>query len=574
MRTSQLLLTTTRETSSEAQVISHQLMLRAGLIRQLASGIYTWLPLGLRVLHKVCDIIRQEMDHIGAQELLMPMVQPGELWQASNRWDRYGDQLLKFKDRRKHDFCLGPTHEEVITDLARNELRSYRQLPQVYYQIQTKFRDELRPRFGVMRGREFLMKDAYSFHLTQDSLDATYQAMFGAYERIFTRLGLTFRAVEADSGAIGGSHSHEFQVLADSGEDQIMYSDTGSYAANVETATASATFTNDDQHGTVQEVATPEVQSVLEVATHLKLSLHQIVKTLIVKGVKPNTWVAIVLRGDHELNEIKLQKLNLTADPLQLAPLELLPQLIGCHAGSIGPIGLDLPLIIDLEAAKMTNFVCGANKDGFHLRHVSWPKELLNQASVVDIRNVKEGDQAPDGGTIKMARGIEVGHIFKLGTKYSKALNAVVTDPSGRAQELIMGCYGIGVSRTVAAAIEQHHDERGIVWPLAMAPYQVVLIPMHLAKSNRVRELAEQLYSDLVQHGVEVLFEDRDERAGVLFADADLWGIPYRIVIAESKIDQNVVELKERGSSAEAALIPINEITNFIVAKVRQTNQN
>lgn len=576
MKTSNLLLATLREKPGEAEIISHQLLLRAGMIRKLASGIYTWLPMGLKVLHKVENIIREEMDKIGAQELLMPAIQPAELWQMTGRWNRYGDQLLRIKDRHQHDFCFGPTHEEVITSLVRNEVRSYKQLPQVFYQIQTKFRDELRPRFGVMRGREFIMKDAYSFHLTKQSLDECYEQMYRAYSNIFKRLGLKFRAVEADTGEIGGNCSHEFQVLADSGEDWIAYSDSGEYAANIETAVAEAVGScqvqvEQDSAADVtgvarQLIATEGYHSVSEVAQFLGISPARILKTLVVRSV--NGWIALVLRGDHELNEIKLGKLGIVSEPVEFAPAELLPELVGCHAGSIGPLDLALPMIVDQAAAKEGDFYCGANRDGYHWGHVNWSCEQLSQCQVADIRRVQAGDRALDGGVIKLARGIEVGHIFKLGTKYSSALKAVVLDQQGCAQEMTMGCYGIGVSRTVAAAIEQYHDERGIIWPLAMAPFQVVIIPMNMHKSYRVRELAERLYDELQQCGVEVLLEDRRERAGVLFADMDLIGIPHRVILSESGIDAGSVEYKARAAAGSGDSVSIEQLVPFIMEKL------
>lgn len=552
MRTSKFLLATLRESPAEAEVISHKLMLRAGMIRKLAAGIYIWLPLGLRVLKKVEKIIREEMARIDALEILMPAIQPAELWIESERWDAYGDQLLKIKDRHKHDFCFGPTHEEVITHLARSELRSYKQLPITLYQIQTKFRDEIRPRFGVMRGREFLMKDAYSFHLDEVSLKQTYDAMYDAYNRIFSRLGLKFRAVLADTGNIGGSMSHEFQVLAQSGEDLIAYSDVSEYAANVEMAEALVQpIAVQASNNQIQEVATPGQRAIEEVAAFLKIDTKQILKTLIVKGSEA-PWVALVLRGDHELNEIKAAKLPQIASPLTFINPHEFAEVLGCEAGSIGPMNLKIPIIADRDALSVKDFVCGANTNDKHLINVNWQRDLpLPQ--IADIRKVQEGDLSPDGkGKLQFARGIEVGQVFQLGKKYSQAMHATVLNETGKAVEMYMGCYGIGVSRTVAAAIEQNHDERGIIWPEPIAPFQIALIPMSLHKSYRVRETAEKIYQQLLDAGFDVLFDDRKERAGVLFADIDLIGIPHRIIISESGLDNGTVEYKTRtGTTAE-----------------------
>jgi len=557
MRTSKFLLATLRESPAEAEVISHKLMLRAGMIRKLAAGIYIWLPLGLRVLKKAEKIIREEMARIDALEILMPAIQPAELWIESKRWDAYGDQLLKIKDRHKHEFCFGPTHEEVITHLARNELRSYKQLPITLYQIQTKFRDEIRPRFGVMRGREFLMKDAYSFHLDEASLKQTYDAMYEAYNRIFSRLGLKFRAVLADTGNIGGSMSHEFQVLAQSGEDLIAYSDESDYAANIEMAEALAQpIAVQTSNNQMQEVATPSQRTIEEVATFLKINAKQTLKTLIVKGSEA-PWVALVLRGDHKLNEIKAGKLSQIASPLTFVNPHEFVEDIGCEAGSIGPVNLKMPIIADRDAVGVKDFVCGANTNDKHLINVNWERDLpLPQ--VADIRKVQEGDLSPDGkGKLQFARGIEVGQVFQLGKKYSQAMHATVLNETGKAIEMYMGCYGIGVSRTVAAAIEQNHDERGIIWPEPIAPFQIALIPMSLHKSYRVREAAEKIYQQLLDSGFDVLFDDRKERAGVLFADIDLIGIPHRIIISESGLDNGTIEYKTRmGAAAENIQIP------------------
>lgn len=567
MRTSKFLLATLRETPAEAEVISHKLMLRAGMIRKLAAGIYTWLPLGLRVLKKIENIIREEMARINALEILMPAIQPAELWVESERWDAYGDQLLKIKDRHKHKFCFGPTHEEVITHLARNELRSYKQLPITLYQIQTKFRDEIRPRFGVMRGREFLMKDAYSFHLDEESLKKTYDNMYEAYSRIFSRLGLKFRAVLADTGDIGGDKSHEFQVLAHSGEDLIAYSDESDYAANIETATSLANPISIQTSGNqMQEVTTPKQRTVCDVAEFLKINSNRVLKTLIVKGSEAE-WVGLVLRGDHELNEIKAAKVLQVAAPLTFINPDEFLDVIGCEAGSIGPVGLKIPIIADHDAIGVKDFVCGANKNDKHLINVNWQRDLP-VPQIADIRKVQEGDLSPDGkGKLRFARGIEVGQVFQLGKKYSKAMHATVLNETGKAIEMQMGCYGIGVSRTVAAAIEQNNDERGIIWPDPIAPFQIVLIPMSLHKSYRVREACEKIYKQLFDAGFDVLFDDRKERAGVLFADMDLIGVPHRIIISESGLDNGTVEYKTR-SGVTTENVQISNINSFIQSRL------
>lgn len=551
MKTSQLLLATTRETPAEAEIISHQLMIRAGMIRRLAGGLYTWLPLGLRVLRKVENIIRQEMDNAGAQEVLMPVVQPAELWEESGRWQQYGAELLRIEDRHQRAFCLGPTHEEVITDLIRKEIRSYKQLPANFYQVQTKFRDEIRPRFGVMRSREFIMKDAYSFHLDRASLEATYQVMYDTYHRIFERMGLNFRAVQADTGSIGGDGSHEFHVLADSGEDAIAFSTGSEFAANVELAEAVAPSGARPAPGLVMtEVATPKTHTIEEVCALLKVDAKQTVKTLLVQGAdEAHPVIALVLRGDHEVNDIKVEKLPQVASPMTFASAEQIQQAAGCDAGSIGPVSLTIPLIVDRAAAHLADFVCGANKTGYHLTGVNWERDVA-PGLVADIRNVVEGDPSPDGkGTIQIRRGIEVGHIFQLGDKYSKALNANVLNENSRAQILEMGCYGIGVTRVVAAAIEQNHDDKGIMWPDAIAPFQVCIVPMQMHKSPRVKQAAEQLYTELKAKGIEVLFDDRNERPGVMFNDMELIGIPHRIVIGERGLDEGTIEYKHRRDS-------------------------
>ncbi len=542
MRASQLLLSTLKETPANAEVVSHQLMLRAGMIRKLASGLYTWLPLGLRTLRKVEQIVREEMDRAGAQEVLMPSVQPAELWQESGRWDKYGNLLLRLRDRHDREFCYGPTHEEVITDLVRNEVRSYRQLPCNFYQIQTKFRDETRPRFGVMRAREFLMKDAYSFDISQESMAASYQKMYDAYIRVFTRLGLDFRAVQADNGEIGGSGSHEFHVLADSGEDAVIFSTGSDYAANIEKAEA---LPDRQERAAPQEsmheVDTPNVKTIAALVEKHGLPIEKTVKTLIVHGAEGGL-VALMVRGDHQLNEIKAVHLEQVASPLIMANEDEIRQAVGAGPGSLGPVGLEIPLIIDRSVAVMSDFGAGANRDDKHLFGINWERDLP-LPMVADIRNVVAGDPSPDGqGTLSIARGIEVGHVFQLGTKYSEALGATVLDENGENVPLQMGCYGIGVSRVVAAAIEQNHDERGIALPASLAPYQVALVPMNAHKSQTVRDEAERLYNAFNEMGIEVLLDDRDERPGVKFADLELIGIPHRIVIGDRGLKNNELQ--------------------------------
>jgi len=572
MRASRFLIATQKETPADAEVISHQLMLRAGLIRKLASGLYNWLPMGLRVLRKVENIVREEMDRSGAQELLMPVVQPAELWEESGRWQQYGGELLRIKDRHERDFCLGPTHEEVITDLIRNELKSYKQLPANFYQIQTKFRDERRPRFGVMRAREFLMKDAYSFHMDQDSLDETYQVMFDTYHRIFQRLGLDFRAVQADSGSIGGSSSHEFHVLAQSGEDDIAFSTESQFAANIEMAEALAPAGERPSPGeAMQDVATPGQKTIEEVSAFLKVSPEQTVKTLLVLGEKDEDEnqevIALILRGDHSLNEIKAEKIEGVASPLTFIGEDLVEEASGAPAGSIGPVGLKLRTIVDRSAAHLANFVCGANKADHHLINVNWERDVaLNE--VADLRNVVEGDPSPDGkGTLEIKRGIEVGHIFKLGDKYSQAMNANVLDENGKARIMEMGCYGIGVSRIVASAIEQNHDDNGIIWPLAIAPFELALVPLNMHKSEIVAEKTEALYTELQALGIDVLMDDRNERPGFKFADMELVGIPHRLVISDRGIKNGTLEYKGR-SDSENQDIAIDDVLDFIKAKL------
>jgi prolyl-tRNA synthetase len=560
MRSSQYLLSTVKETPADAEVISHKLMLRAGMVRRVASGMYTYLPTGVRVLRKVEQIVREEMNKTGAIEVLMPMVQPAELWQESGRWDKMDAELLRFKDRHTRDFVLGPTHEEVITDLVRREITSYKQLPLNLYQIQTKFRDERRPRFGVMRAREFLMKDAYSFHLGQDSLQQTYDAMYQAYCNIFNRLGLDFRPVLADTGAIGGSMSHEFHVLAASGEDAIAFSDESDYAANIEMAEALAPK---GERGaatqTLAEVATPNAKTVADVAALLKQDMALVSKTLIVYAAKaddkaPQTLVALVLRGDHELNEIKAEKLPQVQSPLVFASEEEIRAAIGAGPGSLGPVGIPLPVIVDRSAAHLADFICGANKDGYHLTGVNWDRDIKDY-SVADLRNIVEGDPSPCGkGTLVIKRGIEVGHIFQLGDRYSQALKAGVLNEEGKHQIMTMGCYGVGVSRIIAAAIEQNHDDYGIIWPDAIAPFQIALIPMNMHKSVRIEEATVRLYNELTAAGFEVLFDDRKERPGVMFADMELMGIPHSIVVGERNLDNQQVEYKNRRSGEKEML--------------------
>lgn len=562
MRTTRLLLATLKETPADAEVISHQLMLRAGMIRKLAAGLYTWLPLGLRVLRKVEKIIREEMDKAGAQEVLMPAIQPAELWQESGRWEQYGPELLRLKDRHDREFCFGPTHEEIITDLIRREIRSYKQLPANFYQIQTKFRDEIRPRFGIMRAREFLMKDAYSFHLEQNSLQETYELMYETYNRIFKRLGLKFRAVLADTGNIGGSRSHEFHVLAESGEDAIAYSTTSQYAANVEMVQAPPPPGERPKPTVAMAlVNTPNQQTIEQVSQFLQVKPSQCIKTLLVNGNKG--LVALVLRGDQTLNIIKATKHPQIANPLTFAAPEKVKEILGCNIGSLGPVGLTLPIIVDHSAAHLADFVCGANKEGQHLVGVNWGRDLP-EPQVFDLRNVEDGDPSPDGqGVLSIARGIEVGHIFQLGDKYSRAMQATILDEEGKEIVLTMGCYGIGVSRIVAAAIEQNHDDQGIIWPAAIAPVNVALLPMNMHKSQRLREAAVNLYEQLQAAGIEVLFDDRKERPGVMFADMELIGIPHRLVLSERGLDKNEVEYKGRRDQ-DSQLLAINAVIQFL----------
>lgn len=563
MRTSQYLLATVKETPAEAQIASHRLMLRAGMIRKLTSGIYTWLPLGLRVLQKVSQIVREEMNKSGALELSMPNVQPAELWQESGRWDQYGNLLLHIKDRHERDFCFGPTHEEVITDIARNAIHSYKQLPMNLYQIQTKFRDEIRPRFGVMRAREFIMKDAYSFHTSTESLEATYQVMYDTYCNIFKRLGLRFRPVDADSGEIGGSVSHEFQVLADTGEDAIAICEASDYAANIEKACALAPQGDRPAPtANMETVDTPNTKTIEAVSAFLKTPAEQSIKTLIVNGSE-TPLVALLLRGDHELNEVKAEKLPEVASPLTYASDEDIVKYLGCKPGYLGPVHMNIPFITDLSAAHLSDFVCGANEEDKHFTNVNWERDVA-LGETADIRNVVEGDMSPDGqGSLTMIRGIEVGHIFQLGDKYSEPMKARVLNDQGKEQDLVMGCYGLGVSRVIAAAIEQNHDENGIVWPSAMAPFDIALIPINLHKSARLQTAIDALYKKLTDAGFDVLLDDRKERPGVMFADADLIGIPHRLVLGDRALDKGMVEYKKR-SDAEATEIPIDKLLEFL----------
>ncbi|MEN8778179.1 MAG: proline--tRNA ligase [Glaciecola sp.] len=567
MRTSQYLLSTQKETPADAEVVSHQLMLRSGMVRKVASGLYNYLPTGLRVLNKVANIVREEMNKAGAIEIQMPVVQPADLWEESGRWEEYGPELLRIKDRHQRDFVLGPTHEEVVTALVRNEVSSYKQLPLNLYQIQTKFRDEVRPRFGIMRGREFLMKDAYSFHLSQDCLQTTYDKMFQAYCNVFERIGLEYRPVIADNGSIGGSGSHEFHVLADSGEDDIAFSNGSDYAANVEMAEALAPESQGNGSQDLTKVATPNAKTISEVSALLGLPEDTSVKTLIVLGTPAEDGsqglVALVLRGDHDLNELKAEKHPLIASPFAMADEEAIKAAIGCGVGSIGPVGLALPIIVDRSAAALADFVCGANTDDVHYTGANWSRDVP-EYEVFDLRNIQAGDPSPCGqGTIEIKRGIEVGHIFQLGNKYSQAMNCGVLTETGKHETLTMGCYGIGVSRIMAAAIEQNHDKYGIKWPDAIAPFTIAIIPMNMHKSHRIKEVAEKLYEECLALGVEVLFDDRKERPGVMFNDMELIGVPHSIVIGERNLDNQEVEYKNR-RTGEKKMVNIADLSEFI----------
>ncbi|MFT4560627.1 MAG: prolyl-tRNA synthetase [Gammaproteobacteria bacterium] len=567
MRLSKLLLPTLRESPADIEVISHQLMVRAGMIRQLAAGIYTWLPIGLKVLRRVENIVREEMNRAGGQEVLMSSVQPAELWEESGRWNDYGPELLRFEDRHQRGFCLGPTHEEIITDLVRREVRSYKQLPANFYQIQTKFRDEIRPRFGIMRAREFLMKDAYSFHLDQESLQETYDEMYASYSRIFDRIGLSYRAVIADTGNIGGSTSHEFHVLAESGEDQIAFSTDGQFAANVEMVTTSkGDVTRPAASQDMEFVDTPEQHSIEEVCAFLATTPQNCLKTLMVEG-EDNGVVALVLRGDHELNAIKAQNMPGVASPLRFAQPAEIHAAVGCGPGSLGPIGLTILTLVDHAAAMVADFVCGANVEGQHIRGANWSRDIGEPQSV-DLRNVVSGDPSPDGnGELDIKRGIEVGHIFQLGTKYSKAMKATVLDENGQSVTMTMGCYGIGVSRIVAAAVEQNYDERGIIWPASIAPFHVAITPVNAHKSLRVTAAAEDLYERFTTAGIDTLLCDTKDRPGVMFANMELIGIPHRLVLSDRSLDAGILEYKGRTDDASDD-IPIEDVMSFIQSKI------
>ncbi len=570
MKASAFHLFTTRETPAEAEIVSHQLMLRCGMIRKLTSGIYTWAPLGLRVLRKVENIVREELDQAGYLELLMPAVQPAELWQESKRWDKFGAQLLKIKDRAGRDYCFGPTHEEVVTDFVRNEIKSYKQLPITFYQIQTKFRDEIRPRFGVMRSREFLMKDAYSFHIDHDSLDSTYWDMYEVYSRIFTRTGLHFRSVEADTGAIGGHKSHEFHVLADSGEDEIAFSDGSKYASNVEmTAVLPPRYERATPTQDMRTVDTPDAHTIDELVNGYGVPVEKTVKTLIVHAAEEQEadFIALLVRGDRTLNPFKAEKLEQVASPLEFATDAEIRSAIGAGPGSLGPVGLSLPVIADHEVGVMSDFSAGANVDDQHFFGINWERDVA-VPETADLRKAIEGDPSPDGkGVLQMARGIEVGHIFQLGRAYSTAMNAVVLGEDGKSHVMHMGCYGIGVSRIVAAAIEQNHDDKGICWPEPIAPFQVALLPMNAKKSHRVREAADALYGELLEAGVEVFYDDRDLRPGVMFNDMELIGIPHRVVVGERGLDAGKLEYKGR-RDAENSEIPLDGALEAILEKL------
>lgn len=572
MRLSKLPLNTYKEVPADAEVVSHQLLLRAGMIRRLASGLFTWMPLGLRVLRKVEAVVRQEMDAAGAYEILMPAVQPAELWQETGRWDRYGPLLLRMQDRHHRSFCFGPTHEEVITDIGRRELKSYKQLPVIYYQIQTKFRDEIRPRFGLMRAREFVMKDAYSFHLDQASLQQTYDLMAATYVRIFSRLGLRFRAVEADSGEIGGARSREFHVLADSGEDALACTDTEDFAMNVELAPATApSLARPAPAAILSKVATPGARSIEELCQQLQVSPAQTLKTLLVEAApefSASPLVALILRGDHTLNSVKAESLECVRKPLTLASAEQIAALIGTPPGYVGPQGLEIPVIADHSAAACADFVCGANIEGYHLTGCNWGRDLP-EAPQADLRNVVAGDLSPAGNPIHIVRGIEVGHIFQLGDSYSQKMQATVLDQQGREQVMQMGCYGIGVSRIVAAAIEQNHDVRGMVWPAPLAPFDVVLVALNSKKSEEVRSSADDLYAKLSDAGADVLYDERDVRPGVMFADADLLGVPHQLVVGDRSLAAGIVEYRAR-RTGESQEIKLDEVLAFVLARLGQ----
>ncbi|WP_088920896.1 proline--tRNA ligase [Granulosicoccus antarcticus] len=563
MRASQFHISTAKETPNDAEIASHQLMLRAGLIRRLGSGLYSWLPLGLRVVRKIEAVVREEMNKAGALEVLMPSIQPSELWQESGRWEKFGPELLRLHDRHNREYCVGPTHEEVITDIARREIKSYRQLPLNFYQIQTKFRDEVRPRFGVMRAREFIMKDGYSFNLGAESLQQSFDQMHVAYCNVFDRMGLTYRAVEADSGSIGGAQSREFHVLADSGEDAVVYSTEGEYAANMEKAVAVSQGTRGEASQAMETIDTPGVHTITELATQLDIDESKCLKTLLVQGVETPV-IALVLRGDHQLNEVKAEHLPEVASPLTMADAAAIKAAANCDAGSIGPVGLSIPVIADADAAKMSDFVCGANQNDKHLSGVNWDRDLP-EPIVRDLRNVVEGDASPvGGGTLKIVRGIEVGHIFQLGDTYSQSMGASVLDENGKPQVMLMGCYGIGITRIAAAAIEQNNDDKGMIWPMAIAPFEAVICPINMVKSEAVKEAAEALYNELKEAGVDVLFDDRPLRPGAMFADMELIGIPHRFVVSDKLLANNEIEYRDR-TAAESVIIPRADVLSKIV---------
>lgn len=568
MRASQYLITTKKESPADAEIVSHKLMLRAGMIRKVASGLYSWLPIGLRVFRKVEAIVRQEMDRSGAQEIMMPVVQPADLWEESGRWGQFGPELLRIRDRHDREFCLGPTHEEVVTDIIRNEISSYKQLPANFYQIQTKFRDERRPRFGVMRTREFCMKDAYSFHIDSESLQQTYDLMYRTYSAIFERTGLVFRAVLADTGSIGGSVSHEFHVLADSGEDAIVFSSESDYAANIEKAAAVAPDAKpEDGTADMAELATPGVHSIDELCAFANTGAEQCLKTLIVSAEDEEgktQLYGLMVRGDHELNEVKAQHALGLATEITFATDEQIKTTLNCSPGSLGPVNLNLPMVVDSSAALLSDFICGANRDGYHLTGVNWQRDC-GEFTVADIRNVVAGDPSPDGkGVLEIKRGIEVGHIFQLGTKYSEAMKATVLDENGKERIMTMGCYGIGVSRIVAAAIEQNHDDNGIIWPDAIAPFQIAIVPINMHKSDQVKETCEALYDKLTNAGYEVLFMDEAKaRLGGMLADVELIGIPHRIVIGDRGLEGGTVEYRNRRES-ENQHIAMDKLDDFI----------
>ena len=566
MRASNLLISTFKEAPKDAQIISHQLMFRAGLVSKLASGLYTYLPLGFKVLNKVIHIIREEMNRSGAQEVLMPVAQPAELWQESGRWEQYGPELLRFKDRHDRDFCLGPTHEEVITNLAANYIKSYKQLPMNFYQIQTKFRDEIRPRFGVMRSREFIMKDAYSFHNDLASLQETYELMHQTYCNIFDRLGLEYRPVLADSGSIGGDSSHEFHVLAESGEDAICFSDSSNFAANIERAETLPQASPANPTCPLEKIATPNQKTIKEISKFLNIDASQQVKTLIVKSDEGGV-IALALRGDHELNEVKAEKIEGILKPLTFATDEETKKILGCSFGSIGVSNLPCKLIVDYAAAAMSDFYCGANEDDHHLRGVNWERDV-KEFTQADLRNVVDGDVSPDGkGKLSIKRGIEVGHIFQLGAKYSSAMNANIIGESGKGQTMIMGCYGIGVTRVIAAAIEQNYDDKGIIFPESIAPFQLVITPINYHKSQRVKNLADELYENCIKANIDVLIDDRKERPGIMFADSELLGIPHRFVISDTHADNGNVEYKARNRD-EKIEVPYQAAVDFMSKKL------